>query len=213
MKHNNSTALSSQSIMLDLFGLEEIKIKRVSSIISQTGWTVIKIQPMPAPRPRASTIPDGFSDKGCPKYRAHIYNPANYTKYKAMLAELIRYSPIKADDYNQVEIIVGIALKKSYSKKDKERLIYTLHHKKPDFDNYEKGIMDAIQQSGKIKNDSLFGSGSTEKIWIGEHEKEFVMFNLIKRIAPVRDFRKLMENATVIGTESKRSAIYSYDLS
>lgn len=201
MQNHDSTSKISDSQMLDLFGSEQVKTQSNQVILSQTGWVTIYMESIPAPRPRAALMPNGFNEKGQPKYRAHIYNPPKYMKWKAALADIINKSHLKTDEYNQVDIIIGIALRKSYSKKDKARLLYTLHDKKPDYDNFEKGILDAIQQSGKVKNDSLFGSGSAEKIWIGEKEKDFIMFNLSKRDSPVKDFQKILSLSTVLNNE------------
>lgn len=166
------------------------KIEFVVAVCKQTGWVNVSMMAIPAPRPRATLMMlPGM------KPRAHIYNPTKYTKWKSILSERLAYSNIRKDDYNSVDLVVGLPLMKSHRKIDKIAWMDQLHHKKPDVDNFAKGVFDAIQQSGKTGDDSILGSALIEKVWIGEKEDPFILFNLKKVINPRINFRSILLNS------------------
>ena len=95
------------------------------------------ITPMPTPRPRLSKF--------------GVYNPTEYTNYKKSLIALLKYSGIKKDDYDYLEVRFYFPYAKNTPKKN---LIegYPLRSK-CDTDNLTKGLKDALEQGGFIEDD------------------------------------------------------------
>ena len=184
----------SDDLFYELFGHErKCDDSRQSKIdfSRESGWYMFEVLPKATPRPRATAQYKGIKN-GKPVYIAQVYNPTEYTRWKESLSLLIRETSIVKDSYNSIDISVGIPVPKSYTKKYKAGLEWGLHSKKPDFDNYAKGILDAIQQSGKIVDDSNFSSGLVEKIWIPEDRNGFILFNLKKITSPRIEASKIL---------------------
>ena len=194
---NGKSTLSGEFDLFDLFDIsspapvkkQEQRSQGLIDLETQSGWVYVEIENMATPRPRARVIKIGN------KVSPQIYNPTEYTNWKKALAECLKSSGIKKGYYNCVEMVVGIPLKKSYTKKEKMLMLNSLHEKKPDFDNFVKGVLDAISDSGIIRDDNAFGSGLTEKVWIGENEAAFVLFNLKLRNSPKLNFRGLIQKS------------------
>lgn len=109
----------------------------------------IDITPMPTPRPRLG------------KYG--VYNPSKYTKYKRNMLFLVMALHIPKGDYGRLECTFHIPFPQSTAKK---RLIDgTPHRKKPDLDNYEKGLMDSLESAGILNNDSQIFSKESHKLY------------------------------------------------
>lgn len=86
-------------------------------------------KPMPTPRPRATTRGGKF---------ASVYHPADYTKFKANLTEMVRAQtdrPISPLD-GPLTVTVDVTMEKARTSK--------LAHPTPDLDNLVKGVLDAI---------------------------------------------------------------------
>lgn len=169
------------------------KIEFGVTVSDQTGWVNVSMMAIPAPRPRAALVQIPGQ-----KPRASVYNPTKYTKWKSELSDRIRFSDIRKGDYNSIDLVIGLPLKKSHRKMDKEAWLYQLHHMKPDVDNFAKGVLDAIQQSGKTGDDSIYGSALIEKVWIGEKETPFILFNLNKILSPRISFINLLQKGKKI---------------
>jgi len=137
-------------------------------------FTVI-MTPMPAPRPRAKLVK--------PKNRepfVSIYNPSDYTNWKKELARRISDLKIPLEGWNTLNAIFFIPMNASERKNSKavQRKHGTLHEQKPDWDNFIKGLMDAMQYKPDkddlfaytmpINDDSAISSGSVRKIWIND---------------------------------------------
>lgn len=89
----------------------------------------------------------------------------NYWRYKDDICKHLKTHP-ELLDYLDRDEVVGVSwtaffpFPKSYSKKRKASLSGEFHRIKPDRDNIDKGILDAI-----LKDDSGVAFGSTEKMW------------------------------------------------
>ncbi len=98
----------------------------------------IYICPVPASRPR-------FTKK-------RAYTEPKYSTYKIALTWLLKAERIPKQDYESVELVFGLPYSKGIAKK---RMIPEKpHRQRPDIDNLIKGFLDALEQSGTIKNDS-----------------------------------------------------------
>ncbi|UJP64012.1 RusA family crossover junction endodeoxyribonuclease [Mongoliitalea daihaiensis] len=194
---NGTSTLSGEFDLFDLFDIgrpapiekQEQGNQGLIELETQSGWVHVEIENMATPRPRARVMKIGN------KVSPQIYNPTEYTNWKKALAECLKFSGIKKGYYNCVELIVGIPIKKSYTKKEKIAMLDSLHEKKPDFDNFVKGVLDAISDSEIIRDDNAFGSGLIEKVWIGENEAAFILFNLKLRNSPKLNFRSLIQKS------------------
>ncbi len=101
---------------------------------------ILRIKPRPAPRPRLG--------------KNGTYNPSWYTKYKKDLVLMIKSYHIELKDYSKLNVIFGIPYPKVVVGGEKNRIegVPRRDHT-GDADNYMKGIKDAIEQSGIIKDD------------------------------------------------------------
>jgi Holliday junction resolvase RusA-like endonuclease len=88
----------------------------------------IPLQPMAAPRPRVT--------------RNGTYNDPKYTNYKKAIALIVK-SKFKVSD-KPIGMYVDFYFEqpKSWSKKKKEETLW--HTSKPDIDNLQKGVKDAL---------------------------------------------------------------------
>jgi Holliday junction resolvase RusA-like endonuclease len=122
----------------------------------------IPMKPYPCPRPRASVIRVGK------KIRVHIYMPTEYMEFKSSLAFLIKASKVPDKDYSRLDCCFYLPYPKSTPKKN--LIDGALHRKRPDKDNYEKTLMDAMQMSGVIKEDGQIACGEIKKIYTTKSE-------------------------------------------
>ena len=179
-------------LLEELFGLSLMENR--PEPVTETGWVRFEYPPYPAPRPRAKAVlrPNPAGSLG-PKssWVATVYNPPQYTDWKTGLALLFKTSRLPRDAYNAIDLLLCIPLPKSLSKRAKAELAWKLHDRKPDFDNFTKGILDALQDSGLIQNDSRFGSGTLEKIWIPDYLPACIWVNLKKSASPRTDLGKI----------------------
>ena len=90
--------------------------------------------PIPAPRPRA-TARGRF---------ASVYHPPEYTRWKEGVAEAVRGVNDRPPEPLSVPLVVTVEVFVERPKTTK------LTHPGPDIDNYAKGVLDAITQSGLI---------------------------------------------------------------
>lgn len=92
-------------------------------------------EPMPTPRPRATTRGGKF---------ASIYQPREYMVWKEELAESVRGVEHFPGDVlsGPLAVTVAVAVEKPRTSK--------LAYPSPDVDNYAKGVLDAITQSGRF---------------------------------------------------------------
>lgn len=134
---------------------------------------VLDIDPMPTPRPRAAVMGKGENAK------VRMYSPDKYTSYKKALMYLIRgLKPrIKRDSYRSIVVVFYIPYPKSTPKK---RLIEGMpHQKKPDWDNYIKGLQDAISDVGLVSDDGILSEGFVAKRYTVSSRGR-IEFSLIK---------------------------------
>ena len=101
---------------------------------------IIDIDPKPYVRPRVNTI------------TRSAYNTKDYKDYKTTLTWLIAQKKIPKSIYGELQISFYLKRPKSKSK------VLQNHQVKPDLDNLIKAFMDALENSGVIKNDSNFHS-------------------------------------------------------
>jgi len=183
--------MNNAKLLDELFG--ELFTVNPRGLIIESGWRKLEIIPMATPRPRAVavTIPGQ-------RPTARMYNPAKYTTWKESLAYRIKTSTIIPFRYNHIDLIICSAIPKSRKKSEKKDMVWNYHDQKPDFDNFTKGVLDAIQQSGKVSDDSVFGAGHIEKVWIPESYKGFILFNLQCFSRPHFDTIELIQKSELI---------------
>ena len=89
-------------------------------------------KPMPTPRPRATTRGGKF---------ASVYHPADYTKFKANLTEMVSVQIDRPPTplTGPLVVTVDVTMEKARTSK--------LAHPTPDCDNLVKGVLDAITSS------------------------------------------------------------------
>lgn len=92
-------------------------------------------EPMPTPRPRATTRGGKF---------ASVYQPREYMVWKAELAENVR----GVNDFPSVPLTSPLTVS-VVARVEKPRTS-KLPHPSPDVDNYVKGVLDAITDSGRF---------------------------------------------------------------
>jgi Holliday junction resolvase RusA-like endonuclease len=133
-------------------------------------YTVL-VTPMPAPRVRGRIM----TSKNSTKPHVHMYNPADYTKWKDAVSVLISKLEIEKSNWNTLNAVMFIPIPKSYSGKIKQRMHCTLHENKPDWDNYGKAFQDALQHNdpdrgilSPISDDSTVSIGVVYKVWIND---------------------------------------------
>lgn len=127
-----------------------------------TSWIRIEMHPMPTPRPR-------FNKWGT------VYNDPKYTKYKKDLTILIKSRRLPVKDYYKLDAIFYMPYPKGTAKK--RSIDNVPHRKKPDKDNYEKGLMDALEYAGLLANDGQISDGEILKRYTTE-KRGFILFNL-----------------------------------
>ncbi|MEE9451053.1 MAG: RusA family crossover junction endodeoxyribonuclease [Ignavibacteriaceae bacterium] len=98
----------------------------------------IYIHPIPASRPRV--------------VKKRAYTEPKYSTYKIALTYLLKNERIPKQDYESIKVVFAIPYSKGIAKKRK--IQGKAHRQKPDIDNFIKGFMDALEQSGIIQNDS-----------------------------------------------------------
>ena len=130
--------------------------------IDLSTWHKILITPRPTPRPR-------FTRTG------RVYNDPKYTSYKRDLTILIKTLKIEKKDYYKLDAIFFLPYPKGTAKK---RTIDNVpHRKKPDKDNFEKGLMDAMELAGVFANDGQVSDGEILKRYT-TNKRGFILFNL-----------------------------------
>ena len=108
---------------------------------------LLPITPIPTPRPRLG--------------RFGVYNTKKYTQYKNKLIMWISLLKIPKDNYDYIHAKFYIPYPKNTAKK---KLIEGQYLKSNfDCDNIIKGLLDALEQSNVIENDSCFCSMCIEK--------------------------------------------------
>ena len=108
---------------------------------------VIPITPIPTPRPRLG--------------RFGVYNTKKYSEYKKKLIMWISLLKIPKNNYDYIHAKFYIPYPKNTAKK---KLIEGQYLKtKFDCDNIIKGLLDALEQSKTIENDSCICSMFIEK--------------------------------------------------
>jgi Holliday junction resolvase RusA-like endonuclease len=127
-----------------------------------TSWVRIEIHPKPTPRPR-------FTKTG------RVYNDPKYTRYLKDLTVLIKVRRLQKKDYYKLDAIFFLPYPKGTAK---IRSIDNVpHRKKPDKDNYEKGLMDALEYAEVLANDGQISDGEILKRYTTE-KRGFILFNL-----------------------------------
>ena len=81
-------------------------------------------------------------------------------RYHAFRDEVKAHAKGFPEDIYRVDWIAYLPMPKSWSKKKKEEMCGKLHQAKPDRDNIDKAILDAL-----LKEDSVVASGMIEKRW------------------------------------------------
>jgi Holliday junction resolvase RusA-like endonuclease len=125
----------------------------------------LPITPKPAPRPR-------FVCRG--KF-AQAYQDRGYMEWKDEAAEKLReiakYEDFRDVAGDPVRVDIDVFVRKPRTSK--------LAYPKPDKDNYEKGILDALTQSGRyFRDDSQVVAGSTTKVWAEPDKPEGYLIHM-----------------------------------
>lgn len=132
----------------------------------------IPVTPMATPRPRARIV----RPKGKKEF-VSIYNDPDYMNWKKELAIRISNLRIPVEEWNTLHVtfFIPISATNRKNKAMAQRMHGTLHQQKPDWDNYVKAFMDAIQYSDEnlvlympISDDSVISSGVVRKVWIND---------------------------------------------
>lgn len=122
----------------------------------QTHYTVL-ILPIATPRPKVRVL--NRNGRKVPQ----AYYPETYAVFKKVLAYLLNVQRISPGNYGKLSAVFFLPYPKKTAKK---RLIEgTPHIKKPDADNFLKGLMDGLETAGIIKNDSGFYSIRVMKLY------------------------------------------------
>lgn len=117
----------------------------------------IEITPFPTPRPKLRVM--NRYGKKVPQ----AYYPVHYQKYKDTLALLIALQKVKPGDYVKLRAVFYLPYPESTPKY--KRIHGEPHLKKPDVDNYLKGLMDGLEAAGVTQNDSRFYSIRAIKLY------------------------------------------------
>lgn len=130
------------------------------------GVDTVAIQPMPTPRPRATSFNGS----------ARVYHPSDYAYYKAAVANEILLMPeLKQRHYFGLATICYLPFPESEAK------IRTYegrpHDKKPDFDNMIKGFVDAMVDAKLLVDDGKLHTGLVLKRYTTE-KKGRISFKL-----------------------------------
>ncbi len=117
----------------------------------------VYILPVPTPRPKVRVL--NRYGKKVPQ----AYYPAKYKKYKNDLAILLSTSGIKPGNYSKLAVVFFLP----YPKKTAKKCLVegTPHTKKPDADNFLKGLMDGLEAAEITGNDSRFYSIQAMKLY------------------------------------------------
>ena len=116
----------------------------------------IEIEPIATPRPKIRVM--NIRGKKAPQ----AYYPAKYHHYKEALSLLIK-SVCKKGTYSRLRVVFYLRYPKGTPKY--KQIEGNPHIKKPDVDNFLKGFMDALEQSGVTGNDSKFYSVRMMKLY------------------------------------------------
>jgi Holliday junction resolvase RusA-like endonuclease len=116
---------------------------------------ILTIPPFACPRPRSRVCGSGK------KAFVQVYMPTDYTTKKNALALMLRSLRIPKLDYVRLDSVFYIPYPKSTPKKN--LIDGAFHRKKPDKDNFEKSLLDALEISGIIPNDSQIACGEPQK--------------------------------------------------
>ena len=90
-----------------------------------------------------------------------------YYEFKDRIREFTETFP---RDAIRIDWVAYLPIPKSWSKKKKEETMGGLHRSKPDRDNIDKAILDAI-----LKDDSLVAQGTLEKRWDDSHGPRIIL--------------------------------------
>ena len=117
----------------------------------------IDILPVATPRPRVRV----FNKHG--KKIPQTYYPVKYTRYKTEIAILLTALRIKPGSYSKLAVVFFLPYPKDTAKK---RLIEGVpYSKKPDIDNFLKGLLDGLEAAEITGNDSKFYSVKAMKLY------------------------------------------------
>lgn len=120
---------------------------------------------MATPRPRSS-VRGG---------RVHSYNKPEYTQYKQNLINHIQQLQIPSEDYRSLVAVFYVPYPKSTPKK--KLIDHAPCIKKPDSDNYLKGLMDSIEQAGVLSDDGRIAYVAAGKRYT-TNSTGFIQFSL-----------------------------------
>lgn len=125
-------------------------------------WYRLEITPRPTPRPR-------FGKYG------QVHNTPEYNKYLKDLVVLIKELRVPKKDYFKLDAMFFMPYPKTTAKKRKVDNVP--HRKKPDRDNFEKGLMDALEKAGLLANDGQVSDGEITKRYT-LRIRGFILFKL-----------------------------------
>lgn len=137
--------------------VQEILVPVASVIVTPTSWT-IPVAPVPAPRMTRR-------DKWLTPRRPAVQR---YFDYRAVL--LAAVGEIKVPD--EMHLVFGFPMPESWSKKKKAAMDGKPHRQRPDRDNCDKAVMDAL-----FEEDGGVWKGSQEKRWT--HGPGFVRIQVV----------------------------------
>lgn len=129
----------------------------------------LRIDPVAQPRPRATVVAG----------RARIYNPNTTKAYKQQIMNLFIRVPEKFPEGIPVRVIIEYFFSRPKSlqrKKDPDEVVF--HTKKPDLDNLNKAVLDAISDAGIWHDDRQVVDLRSRKFYTQKSGKPMVKITI-----------------------------------
>lgn len=127
---------------------------------------VLQITPRPAERPRFSKFGGAYNSKSYSDYKKNLVAALEAKIFGGQ----IRVGP--GYDYARLDIDFFFPVPKSWTKKRKMASYGTMVRVKPDKDNAEKAVMDALQEAGILEEDSQIAQGEPRKWYVLNEQDE-----------------------------------------
>jgi Holliday junction resolvase RusA-like endonuclease len=125
--------------------------------------------PVAQPRPRATVVAG----------RPRIYNPPTTKAYKSQIINLFVRIPGRYEQGVPVKVTIDYYFDRPKSmnrKKDEDKII--CHTKKPDLDNLNKAVLDALSESGIWHDDRQVADLRSRKFYAPRGKKSHVVITI-----------------------------------
>ena len=123
----------------------------------------LQVVPVAKPRPKFRQV----KKKGQKFATTMVYYPNDYLEWESELAKLLSRGVVrKHSGPVKLEATFAFPVPASLSRKEREdRLAQGWHTQKPDRDNLEKALMDALNRVGLWEDDAQVCTGNVDKRW------------------------------------------------